>query len=99
MNIFLYAAEAGSDRYQIVVKKFLQLMSKRPYKWVALLQSLLDLEMNHPTAYRYRGNTAGVPLFGVCVSNERKEWTWKGVFEWDLGLSLPAFHEEEMLLK
>lgn len=98
VSIFPYAAEAGSDRYQIVVKKFLQSMSKRPYKWVVLLQPLLDLEMNHPTAYRYRGNSASLPLFGVCVSNDHKEWTWKGVFEWDLRISLPEFHEEEIWL-
>ncbi|KAL1614399.1 hypothetical protein SLS56_012110, partial [Neofusicoccum ribis] len=107
VNIFRLEKGPDSEVYQRAINSFLKKqepLKKLSFRWIALLQPLLDLETEHPTAYRYRGNGNAVEhiVFGVCVSNSRTthtaKWTWKGVYQWDYRHSLPEFWEAELTL-
>ncbi|CZR52823.1 uncharacterized protein PAC_02700 [Phialocephala subalpina] len=48
------------------------------------------------TASKFRGCDGY--LFGVCGSHDGEKWQWVGVFEWELGETLPEFNVEEVCI-
>jgi hypothetical protein len=71
----------------------------RDYKYGALLQPLSLDRWGNISPARYEGNANG-PIYAVCSSDtgDGSDWKWRGVFEWDVDVSLPRFESEIILI-
>jgi hypothetical protein len=98
----VHAFESSHDLllpYQFAVHQTAKAQSEHEYRWLGLFQALAwDIGFEYArTARRYRGNARG-PLFAICGSDDRKVWTWIGVYEWATDKPLPEFTSDNVLL-
>ena len=67
----------------------------RGYRWGVLLQTMPRKGPgNIPVSHRESLGS----VVAVCGSLDQATWEWKGIYEWDADVALPAFTIKEMLL-